>query len=318
MQYYRAFQLLMAIILSAVIVSCNQSLSSILYGQFKDVRTTYIDGLNREYIVQLPSDYDSTTAYPLVIAFHGTGQDAERAWELWGWKEKGENEDFITVYPQGLLYNYYTDDSRTNSEWRTKWMDGAVDTLLTAGQTLRSDVDFVELMMTELHADFNIDTNEQFVTGFSNGGNFTWRLAMEMPDYFKGFGPFAGRLALPNPNPIELRSVFLGIGNEDDFIELLNGGQPLAMNQTDVLTLFQPFTDDIVTPLELTDTPDLFAQGGTFITLKWDDNSGAGTNYYQLSVLEGTEHVYPSRLNSWGNPHNFHSADVYWDFFQSL
>ena len=38
-------------------------------------KTLYFDGLNREYIVYLPSNFDNTTSHPVMFSFHGGGGD---------------------------------------------------------------------------------------------------------------------------------------------------------------------------------------------------------------------------------------------------
>ena len=65
-----------------------------------------IDGVqvDREVLIHLPEDFDSTIKYPVVIAFHGGGGQNDH------WFNKFspfvQNGEFIGVYPQGHLNSW--------------------------------------------------------------------------------------------------------------------------------------------------------------------------------------------------------------------
>ena len=59
------------------------------------------NGLNREYILFVPSTYDSATPLPLLFNFHGFGGTASEYMAYADMRTLAENERFIVVYPQG-------------------------------------------------------------------------------------------------------------------------------------------------------------------------------------------------------------------------
>src|SRR6056297_1521096 len=59
------------------------------------------DGLQRTYILHLPSSYNPNDSYPLVLVFHGGGGNAESIREITNFTQKAEQEEFIVVYPDG-------------------------------------------------------------------------------------------------------------------------------------------------------------------------------------------------------------------------
>ena len=56
-------------------------------------------GETREYLYYLPSSYDESQQYPLMITFHGGAGTMEDKTYLFS-TELAEQENFIVVYPQ--------------------------------------------------------------------------------------------------------------------------------------------------------------------------------------------------------------------------
>lgn len=68
-----------------LIVSCSKnSNNDSQYLKGKNVLTTKIDGDNRQYIVQLPSNYDPKNKYPTVMMLHGSSGNGEKFWNISG------------------------------------------------------------------------------------------------------------------------------------------------------------------------------------------------------------------------------------------
>lgn len=112
---------------------------------------------------------------PLVLAFHGFGDDAEnfqhvdlhRAWP-----------EAVVVYVQGLP---------TRGSW-PGWQT-------ERGQYGDRDLKLVDEVVASLRKRFDVDPKRIFATGFSNGAGFTYLLWSERPSLFAAFAPVAGRLA---------------------------------------------------------------------------------------------------------------------------
>lgn len=309
-----------AAVLAIFLLSSCHCTQKIVGGVDKFNFTVPVNGVDRDFIVDLPLDYDCTIDYPVVVAIHGKGQLNERAWDVWGWKEKGESEQFITVYPQSMTYTF-----GPTQELITRWDDGQLSDpgnpldLNPANQTIEDDVAFIRAMVAYVKLSYSTDPNKFYVTGFSNGGGLTWRLSMETGDIFKGFAPFAGLLNLTGVNPNVHRSVYFAGGDSDPFITNLNGGQPLDLDVTDIITFFQPFHDIELDALELQDISSVVNVNNDQVILEWTQpDDPTNTHFYKLLLLSDTEHVYPSELNSFRNPNLHHVADIYWAFFESL
>ena len=88
--------------------------------------------VTREYIVQLPSDYDATVEYPLVLSFHGNGGCAEifSSGSDFGdgdsdLSSQADANGFIVAYPQGVARAKGGtewdpgDNGSTSTKWRS-------------------------------------------------------------------------------------------------------------------------------------------------------------------------------------------------------
>ncbi|MFZ1255451.1 MAG: hypothetical protein WAR77_03820, partial [Saprospiraceae bacterium] len=63
-----------------------------------------LDGHVRECIIVKPSTAPPVGGYPVVFMLHGTSGDGEKFYNISGWKELGQAENFITVFPSSLSW----------------------------------------------------------------------------------------------------------------------------------------------------------------------------------------------------------------------
>ena len=143
-------------------------------GASAKVMTWQVDDETREAIVYPPTASRGEESVPLVLSFHGYGDNMHNfqhtnvhaAWP-----------DAIVVYFQGL---------QTRGGLRG-W------------QVRRGDVDrdlkLVDVALASLRRTYTIDDDRIYATGFSNGGMFTYLLWAERPGVFAAYAPVAGRLS---------------------------------------------------------------------------------------------------------------------------
>ncbi|MBK7697090.1 MAG: hypothetical protein IPI30_23145 [Saprospiraceae bacterium] len=68
-----------------------------------------VDGRMRESIIVQPSTPPPAGGYPVVFMLHGTSGDGLKFYNISGWKELGEDENFITVFPSSLSWCFVED-----------------------------------------------------------------------------------------------------------------------------------------------------------------------------------------------------------------
>ncbi len=285
--------------------------------------TIEVDGEEREFIVQVPASYTAGQPAPLVFMFHGTSQDGEKFWQDSGWKEKGEAENIITVYPTALKY-FVTDDNRIT----TKWTYSEIETILRPGAKIHDDIDFVQAMLDRIEATWTVDHDRIYATGFSNGGSFTdSRLLMEMPDVFAAFA-VAGSGVLPPSyavTPAEQtsqRSLYILVGTNDDKVfgnpAAVASGIDADFPSTPEEFMAHPYIQGIygrwfsVLQLDTTYTAEVGRPPRE--TLTFDHSLTSAPNELRIRVVRGMFHIYPGPSDE---AHiGFQACDLFWDFFQ--
>ena len=132
------------------------------------------DGLERTYHVHIGRSYNADSPTPLVIALHGGGGTGRGMERLTGFNAVADSEDFIVVYPDGI---------------EKHWNDGRGIQKYRAHIENIDDVGFISALIGELSGEVNIDTTRVYVTGISNGGMMSHRLACELSDKITAISP---------------------------------------------------------------------------------------------------------------------------------
>jgi polyhydroxybutyrate depolymerase len=131
-------------------------------------KTITVDGVQRTFLVHAPPGYDSSTAVPVVLDFHGLGGNSNQQKNLTNWDNLADAENFISVYPQGI-----------NNAWNAGLCCG------NGGD----DVPFVRAIIANLASEACIDARRVFASGCSNGGGMSYKLACEAADVIAAVAP---------------------------------------------------------------------------------------------------------------------------------
>mgnify|MGYP001601111928 CR=1 FL=1 len=131
------------------------------------------------YYLYIPSKYNSSQEYPLIVALHWStaiGMDM-----LERWREPAEKLSYIVACPNSHNSNY----------WDIKEEDGRI---------LR--------MIEQIEKDYSVDKKRVLVTGFSAGGTYAYYLGIVYPEIFAASAPLAGSLKwLISENGLKLSMV---------------------------------------------------------------------------------------------------------------
>ena len=263
----------------------------------KNRYTTMVDGDSREYYVHVPAAYDGSSPRPVVFMLHGTSGDGEKFYNISGWKEVGEKENLITVYPSSWRYTIIEDGQTSNT---TKWHIYPGSFEYAPGQVPRDDIKFLRRILDELEQRFRIDAKRIYLLGFSNGGQMAYRCAVEMGDVLAAVVENAGAPSDDQTRPA-LRNVpvTFQLGNEDDrFFP-----SPASLSNFALGLKVIPYFRNVIR-----------AHAGTFaydtaFTVSGDTNTaviasfaplGAGeARGFNIVLVNGLAHVYPNGSNHW-------------------
>ena len=142
-------------------------------------------GVEMEYQMYVPTTYDGSTAYPLMVLLHGLGSNPGGVIRYQGLTDLAEERGYIVAAPMG--YNsrgWY--GSRGTSRASNRGDDGNDPANL--GDL--SELDVMNVLAMTLEG-YNIDRDRIYLAGHSMGGGGTWHLGIKYPDIWAGLGPVA-------------------------------------------------------------------------------------------------------------------------------
>ena len=122
-------------------------------------KTMSYDDETREYLMYIPTRYDPNSSTPILFAFHGFGGYNQYFINTADFRALADQFNFIAVYPQGLVCG----DGTT---WNTNPPGGD-------NKCSQDDIGFFAALLSEISASHNIDTSKVFLTGYSNGADFS-------------------------------------------------------------------------------------------------------------------------------------------------
>ncbi len=280
-----------------------------------------IDGVDRAYHIQQP---DETFNKPLVVLLHGHGGSSDQSLGLESskaaqkvWLDIAKEEDFILVVPNGELG---PEDSRGWNDCR----DDAV------GNPDTDDVGFISELLTSLHDELEYDVDRVYITGVSNGGFMTMRLAQEIPERLAAFASII--ITLPENSKCEesdipLSALFMN-GTEDP-IAPYDGGQ-ISGDRGEVKS-----TDETIEYWIERNKVDPFPIEESFEDIDTKDNSTVdkfsyinGTNDTEVVLyrVNGGGHTEPSLEEKYSSlylaivgrqNHDIEMAQEVWSFFKT-
>ena len=139
-------------------------------------RALLYDGIQRDYILHIPSGYQAERSTPLVLAFHGLSLDGSEMQRISQFNDEADASGFLVAYPNGA--------GKTAS-----WNGGHCCSDAAVNRV--DDVGFVRALIGEISSLANIDAKRIYATGFSNGAIFVYRLACQLSDQIAAVGPIA-------------------------------------------------------------------------------------------------------------------------------
>jgi polyhydroxybutyrate depolymerase len=190
------------------------------YQQHQEYRKISVNGVERQYLIYVPTKYSANQSVPLLLALHGGTGNAKQFEDETGFNQIAQRDDFIVVYPDGLGTFQYS-----LHVWNSGYIKAASD-MGTA------DVTFLATLVTYLETTYSINESRVYITGHSNGGMMTDRMAAEHPELFAAAAPVSsavGGKETPNspnytiPTPSRAVTIIRVHGLQDQNV-LYNGG----------------------------------------------------------------------------------------------
>lgn len=162
----------------------------------------------RPYESNIPKSYDPSKATPLLLMLHGFSATPFVGDRYFQMTELSEAKGFLYAYPSGT----------TNSKKMPFWngTDGCCD----GEQSGVDDVAYLNAVIDDMQARYNVDKKRVYLVGHSNGGFMSHRFACDSAPRISGIVSLAGAVwkDASKCNPTAPVAVLQVHGTMDDFI----------------------------------------------------------------------------------------------------
>ncbi len=143
--------------------------------------TLDIGGKQRTVLLHAPPGYRGDRPVPLVIAMHFYPGSGAALRDMIGMDAKADEHGFLVAYPDGSA--------------------GGFNALVCCGG--EDDVTFLKTLTDRLIADWRADPERVYLTGNSNGGDMSFRAAVEATGMFAAIGVVSGGYGGPRTEPAD-------------------------------------------------------------------------------------------------------------------
>ena len=257
------------------------------------------DGEQRDFVYFTPSTWDVNQELPLLIVLHGLTQTGNGIMDITNFNDLAEANNFIVCYPDGINNSWNADMNSLNSE---------VD-----------DLGFVEQLINFFETNYNTDSQKRYLTGFSNGGFLSHKIASESELCIAAIGTVSGNMSTTtaeNFNPLYPTSV-LHIHGTSDGVVPYNGGASTGASVDESMILWKNFLScDPVPEMQTMPNPDLFDFS---YPERYIYQNCSGAELEHIKVVGGG-HQWPGIATLVGGVGtinmDFYSPQIIWDFLE--
>jgi polyhydroxybutyrate depolymerase len=164
--------------------------------------------------VFVPTSYTSSVPMPLVMLLHGIGTSSSQMESIIKLQPMTEERGFLYVHPDG------TKDTAGDPFWN------ATDGCCNAYDLPVDDSAYLDAVIDEVRASYNVDPKRIYLVGVSNGGFMAYRMACDHADKIAAIVSLAGATFLDATRcrPSAPVSVLEVHGTADEIVPY-NGGQ---------------------------------------------------------------------------------------------
>jgi len=156
-------------------------LSTSVFAQTTVTKSFQVAGVARTCVVHVPSGLSNNP--PLVFNIHGYNIDGALMRSITQMDKVADREKFIIIYPNAI-----------NKSWNMSGGD---------------DLTFLRALVDTIDAEYHIDRNRVYASGFSQGGFMSFLLGCKYSDVFAAIAPVSGMLnstcTLKRPVPMFLK-----------------------------------------------------------------------------------------------------------------
>ena len=277
-----------------VTVSCNNNVGTEEVDPLKDGDRRFIrqGETTREYLLQVPDSYSALESTPLILNLHGYGDNVDDYREYVG-EETGlqllaDQREFFVAYPQAYLL-------KGGERYWQPGDNGEQDIAL-------NDIYYIERVLADIKAEYNIDEEQIFALGFSNGGMMAYSLGCNRGDVFAAVGGMATTMIPEECNKNHTPSIIAFHGTDDSVLPYEGNAAWQAV--PDVMEFWVDHNDLSTQDLQST----TYDEGAVRHDVYPGDEASV-----VLYTIEGGGHVWFSN-----NINGLSPNEILWDFLEDI
>ena len=180
---------------------------------------TFMSGTQqRRYILNVPTNYDKTHPYKLIITYH----------ELNGNDNEMYNQKFYNLLPQSNNTAIFIAPNGSQSSGTPCSGNSSGDSGCGWPNMGNADLTYVDALVKYIEANFCVDTNRIFADGWSYGGSMSYKTACERPmgaanGYIRGVAVYSGSQLSGTCTPSKPVAYYASHGTHDSVLNYSNG-----------------------------------------------------------------------------------------------
>jgi len=136
--------------------------------------TLQSNGMDRTYVLHIPSTLDLSKPAPLVLNYHGLTSNTGQQIAFSGLNATADTEGFIVAYPEGIANSFNA---------------GSCCSALASPPHMEDDVAFTRAIVADISSKVCVDDRRVYSTGMSNGGYMSEYNACMNADIFAAVAP---------------------------------------------------------------------------------------------------------------------------------
>jgi polyhydroxybutyrate depolymerase len=298
-----SFNLFISLALIFLLISCKKNTIAQGDKTYRFNETITVDGIVRNYTLNLPPGYYDSSGFSMVIALHGGGGSARQFETTSGLTDKANASGFVVVYPDG------TGQIET---WNAGTCCGSAVTKQI------DDVKFISALIDKLVSTYKINSKKIYATGHSNGGMMCYRLACDLANKIAAIAPNSSTMVVTSPcNPsraIPVLHMHSKLDQNVIYTGAVGGG---------VSRVYFPPIDSVLNVFSLknncSNPSQVVVSNSLYTFTKWSSCTNNVTIQYYLTSDGG--HAWPGGLPGGGPDSDTPSTainanNLLWDFFQ--
>ena len=259
-----------------------------------------IDGKTREYYISLPKN--TSKPVPLIINFHGFLDRAINQREFSQMDNYAHQNGVGVVYPEGIKRSWNVGKAIYNNE---------------------NDIIFVNALIDSVLTKYNIDSDQIYACGFSNGGTFSYELMCGLSNKIAAFGSVGGNFSI-NENRlcnINREIPLIHIHGTKDRLQKYNISDGDFLSTIESVNYWAKYNQ--LDKMNVENIEDVLKKDGTTVEKYTFYKNNSNTEVIHLKVINGghlwlgspTGDRFLERLLFGRNNHEINSSKELVDFF---